>query len=110
MWAAFEQKHDRRGGRRHVLRPAAERQMTLIRRMRSVDVFMDGHGVGDLSDRKMERQRLLQHHAVYARLFMKAAQPSTNLRRAGIAGETIDYHLDADTLAHPFEITNVCKA
>jgi cytochrome c biogenesis protein CcmG, thiol:disulfide interchange protein DsbE len=110
MRASLEQEHHGRRCCRYVLGSAAERQVSLIRRMRAVHVLVRRDRIGDLADRKMRRERLLQHHAVRCGIRMKALQAGANLLRRRALREPIDDDVDADACPRSCEVAHVCVA
>lgn len=110
MRASLEQQHH--GGRRrgYVFGPAAECEVTLIGRMRSVDVLVCRNRVGDLANREVLRQRLLQHHAVHGRIVAKAFEPLPNRSERRRFGQLVDLDLNADPLSRFYEIADVRDA
>ena len=95
MRTVLEQEHDRSRRRRHELGSTSERQMALVHRMRAVHVFMRRNRVGDRANRQSRRQWLLQHHAVYRRIFAELAQRVADVANARRFGKSTDVDVDA---------------
>jgi len=78
--------------------------------MRTIHVFMRGHCVGDLSDRKVRRKWLLQQNAVYAVVMRERVEPLSNIGGRCVGGEPVDCDVNADTLTGTLEVSHVCQA
>jgi hypothetical protein len=78
--------------------------------MRAVDVFMRRHGVGDLTDGKMPRERLLKQHPVRGRIVAKSFERFAYVAGRRRLGKLTDFDGDSRTLAGPREVAHVGEA
>ena len=107
MRTALEQQHH--GGRccGHVFRSASKSQVTLVGGMRTVNVLMRRNCVGDFADRKMRRQRLLQHDAVRRGIVTKRFKFGAHFLDRRVGRKVRDHDANAGTLSRSREIAHV---
>jgi hypothetical protein len=75
--------------------------------MRSINVLMRGHCIGDFSNCQVRRKGLLQQNAVYAIVVRKRVKPLADGGRRRALRKPIDRDVDADALAGALEISHV---
>jgi peroxiredoxin len=108
--ASLEQQHNRRRRRRQVLRSAPKREVSLVGRMCTINVLMCRNGIGNLANREMRRQRLLEHNSMHGRIFVEVLEARANFGRRCLLDEVIDDDADSDALARSYQIADVGEA